>query len=249
MSSVLKALRQQQSQLIPAQQPIHLAASTPAATRSRRFWWLALLAALLVALVVGWGGSYWYFMGAATPNGGAQQAAQPMSSQSQRPAPEPSLRIGQAQQVRVVELPSTTDNVVQPQTQPTTSTFQAAPEVARDEAVDLNEVPADLLAAFEEAIAATGANTTSAQATQSVLPRIAELDGTLQRRIPAFTYDGHQYSSRASERFVELAGQRLRQGDYWQGIQVLTIAPNHVVLALGNDAFQQPALEDWTTRP
>ncbi|WP_417689942.1 general secretion pathway protein GspB [Pseudidiomarina sp.] len=245
MSSVLKALRQQQSQLIPPQQPIHLTATAPTANRSRSWWWLGLIA----ALVVGWGGTYWYFMGSAIPTDASEQASRPTQSPSQTTTAEPSLRIGQAQQVRVVELPSEPNVVAPQQTQPTTSTFQAAPEVAPDEAVDLNEVPADLLAAFEEAIAATGSNNTTAQPAQSVLPRIAELDGALQRRIPDFTYDGHQYSSRAQERFVELAGQRLRQGDYWQGIQVLTIAPNHVVLALGNEAFQQPALEDWTTRP
>lgn len=239
MSSVLKALRQQQSQLIPQQQPIHLAAAA-ANKSSLRWWWLLLP----VAIVAGWAGVYWYFAGT---------SAGTKTDTNIASAP-PQLTLGQPQPVRVVELPRQNDGQADGEVQttevpqPTTSSFQSAPEVAKDQAVDLNEVPADLLAAFEEAIAATGSGQQSARP-QSVLPRIDELDRALQRRIPPFTYDGHQYSSRSQERFVELAGQRLRQGDYWQGIQVLTIAPNHVVLALGNDAFQQPALEDWTTRP
>lgn len=241
MSSVLKALRQQQSQLIPQQQPIHLAAA--ALNKSPLRWWWLLLP---VAIGAGWAGVYLYLADT--------QADTRVDTNLRAVEPAPQLTLGQPQPVRVVELPRQNDGQADGEVQttavpqPTTSSFQSAPEVAKDQAVDLNEVPADLLAAFEEAIAATGSGQQSTRP-QSVLPRIDELDRALQRRIPSFTYDGHQYSSRSQERFVELAGQRLRQGDYWQGIQVLTIAPNHVVLALGNDAFQQPALEDWTTRP
>lgn len=241
MSSVLKALRQQQSQLIPPQQAIQLTAATSNRAARSRWWWLALP----LAVAAGWAATYWYFQSNQAPQ-------QQTHKQETIAAQADELSLGSPQPVRKVALPSEDANkVVTSQTGPAqsaTSSFQAVPEVAPDQAVDLNEVPADLLAAFEEAIAATGSGTAQTER-QSVLPRIDELDRRLQQRIPAFTYDGHQYSSRAQERFVELAGQRLRQGDYWQGIQVLTIAPNHVVLALGNDAFQQPALEDWTTRP
>ncbi|WP_258806463.1 general secretion pathway protein GspB [Pseudidiomarina sp. CB1] len=241
MSSVLKALRQQQSQLIPPQQPIQLTAAISPSRLTSRWWWLVLP----LALLVGWVGAYW-FLGATpltTDRADTVPTAQASSS-------EPSLTLGQPQQVRVVELPQQEAPEAAPssQPQPTRSTFEAVPEVAADQALSLDEVPADLLAAFEEAIVATGKSTSTAPP-ESVLPRIAELERSLRQQIPPFTYDGHQYSSRATERFVELAGQRLRQGDYWQGIQVLTIAPNHVVLALGKDAFQQPALEDWTTQP
>lgn len=250
MSSVLKALRQQQSQLIPQQQPIHLAAITPSKS-SLRWWWLMLP----VAIVAGWASVYWYLANTKADTNSSVLERTTVSEQGVA-SNAPQLALGQPQPVRVVDLPRQSDgqNEIAAQVdttaiaRPTTSSFQAAPEIAKDQAVDLNEVPADLLAAFEEAIAATGSGQQSSHP-QSVLPRINELDRALQRRIPAFTYDGHQYSSRVQERFVELAGQRLKQGDYWQGIQVLAIAPNHVVLALGNDAFQQPALEDWTTRP
>lgn len=241
MSSVLKALRQQQSELIPPQQPIELSAATPTEQRASRWWWLIVV----VAVLAGWGATYWYFSGLGSTNlPTAEQSEAGNSEQAQ----EPTLTLGTPPKVRRVELPQqqTVDKVATEQ--PIRSNFQAVPAQAPDEAVDLNEVPADLLAAFEEAIAATEQGTTRTT-TQSVLPSIYELDRNLQQRIPSFTYDGHQYSSRTAERFVEFAGQRLRQGDYWQGIQVLTIAPNHVVLALGNEAFQQPALEDWTTRP
>lgn len=240
MSSVLKALRQQQSQLIPLQQPVHLTAASSSARSWIGWWWLAVP----IALAVGWAGTSWYLTGSFLMPLTTEQ----VSSSTQSGASEAKLKIGKAQPVRIVELIRDTQMEASAEMQVTNSSFQEPQDIAPDEAVDLDQVPADLLAAFEEAIAATG-NATAAQPAQSILPRIAELESSLQQRIPSFTYDGHQYSSRPQERFIELAGQRLRQGDYWQGIQVLTIAPNHVVLVLGNDAFQQPALEDWTTRP
>ncbi|MDN7127564.1 general secretion pathway protein GspB [Pseudidiomarina terrestris] len=233
MSSVLKALRQQQSKLVPAQPAIYL---EPAHKQQRSFMGLIWLL-IPIAALVGWWLVHWW------TTAPAEQPAAPVAS-------SPQWEIGAPQPVRVVELPEENAVVTTPPepaveaTQPTRSSFAQPEALAQNQTVDLNEVPADLLSAFEEALTATGG---SSGQQNSVLPRISELNSSLQGRIPDFSYDAHQYSSRVSDRFIELAGQRLRQGDNWQGIQVLSIAPNHVVLALGNDAFQQPALEDWTS--
>lgn len=238
MSSVLKALRQQQSKLLPTQSAVLL---EPAARQPRSFSWLAWLAVPFAA-VAGWYLVQWLMM----PDPAQQPVVAPVIAAEQR------LQLGTPQPVRVVELPQpevapeqpANDTAMPERQRETQSSFSEPESVAQDQGVDLNQVPADLLTAFEEAIAATG---TPGSQQHSVLPRISELTGRLQSQIPSFSYDAHQYSSRANERFIELAGQRLRQGDLWQGIQILTIAPSHVVLALGNDAFQQPALEDWTS--
>ncbi|MGQ4275464.1 general secretion pathway protein GspB [Pseudidiomarina sp. E22-M8] len=234
MSSVLKALRQQQSKLLPAQSAVLL---EPAARQPRSLLWLAWLAVPFAA-IMGWLAVLLLL----TPNPPQQPIV----------ATEQQWQLGEPKPVRVVALPApkaVSEPVVTVAAQPerqqqTQSSFSEPAAVAKDQAVDLNQVPADLLSAFEEAIVATGSRGSQKN---SVLPRISDLTGRLQSQIPSFSYDAHQYSSRANERFIELAGKRLRQGDLWQGIQVLTIAPNHVVLALGNDAFQQPALEDWTS--
>ncbi|MFC0445310.1 general secretion pathway protein GspB [Pseudidiomarina halophila] len=238
MSSVLKALRQQQSKLLPVQSAVIL---EPAARQPRSFGWLAWLAVPLAA-VAGWFLVQWLM----APDPAQQPVVAPVIAAEQQ------LQLGTPQPVRVVKLPAPAADSVQqtrdaemPERQrETQSSFSEPAAVAQNQGVDLNQVPADLLTAFEEAIVATG---TPGSQQNSVLPRISELSGRLQSQIPSFSYDAHQYSSRANERFIELAGQRLRQGDLWQGIQILTIAPSHVVLALGNDAFQQPALEDWTS--
>ncbi|CAB0151944.1 hypothetical protein PSI9734_02298 [Pseudidiomarina piscicola] len=230
MSSVLKALRQQQSQLIPTQAAIALApARTSPATVNWLKWLLIPIAGLAGWLIV------------------AGLTAPTQLQTTSAPPPQSSWQVGEPQPVRHVAViaPRATAAKPAPEVErPTVSSFTSPQSVPVEQGVDLNEVPADLLSAFEEAIAATGQGPTEQS---SVLPRINELQPTMQSRIPSFSYDAHQYSSRTHERFISLAGQRLRQGDLWQGIQVLTIAPNHVVLALGKQAFQQPALEDWTS--
>ncbi|WP_411357945.1 general secretion pathway protein GspB [Pseudidiomarina salilacus] len=233
MSSVLKALRQQQSKFIPQQQAIELApAYQRIAPVTRWMPWLAVpVAALLGWFAVGW------FMAPA-----ALMEAQPQTISA------PTWRLGEPTRIRQVELPTTTSTeVAKVNTDRPLPSSTPEPEASpvNDRGVDLEQVPADLLAAFDQAVAETGGGT-EAFAEDSIVPQLSALSQQLQRQIPSFSYDAHQYSSRADSRFVSLAGQRLWQGDQWQGIQVLTIAPNHVVLAYGNTAFRQPALQDWT---
>jgi general secretion pathway protein B len=233
MSSVLKALRQQQSKFIPQQQAIALApAHQRIAPVTRWIPWLAVpVAALLGWFAVGW------FMAPATP-----LAEQPQT------AAAPTWRLGEPTRIRQVELATViSTEVVEVDTDRPlpSSTPEPEPSPVNERGVDLEQVPADLLAAFDQAVAATGGGNETL-ADNSIVPQLSALSQQFQRQIPSFSYDAHQYSSRADSRFVSLAGQRLWQGDQWQGIQVLTIAPNHVVLAYGNTAFRQPALQDWT---
>ncbi|MBY6064661.1 general secretion pathway protein GspB [Pseudidiomarina sediminum] len=241
MSSVLKALRQQQADFAPQHQAIHLDPVQQTKSRSNA-WWLVVTVPLAVAIG---GVAVWLAVptsSAPTQTTPVQQA--PTAAEFQLGTPEP---------VRVVSLPEVQQRTPtpvqeQPAAPPVTSNFAEAPALERNQAVDLNQVSPDLLAAFEEAVALTSGagETRTPSSSSSVLPRLGALPVSLQQRVPSFSYDAHQYSSRERDRFITFNNQRLRQGDSWQNVQVLTIAPNHVVLAVGNQAFQQPALEDWT---
>lgn len=241
MSSVLKALRQQQAEFAPQHQAIQLEPIQRDKT-GLSSWWLVLTVPLAVAA----GGlAVWLLIPASAPEAPSKVAVVTQD--------RPEFRLGQPEPVRVVRLPEVTRATPAvediPARQPTvTSNFSEAPALERNQAVDLNQVSPDLLAAFEEAVALTGGNLDASQGTgsSSVLPRLGALSVNLQQQVPSFSYDAHQYSSRERDRFITFSGQRLRQGDNWQNVQVITIAPNHVVLAVGNEAFQQPALEDWT---
>ncbi|WP_339879679.1 general secretion pathway protein GspB [Pseudidiomarina gelatinasegens] len=231
MSSVLKALRNQQSPLLKAHSQVALeSAGKPASA-------IGLIVTLLVSLVVaagiGWlGVQYWL-------SNNAVEVAEPI--------PQASYQLGTIAAVIEPQWPesepATAEQIIAMEPSDTiTSSAQRQAEnsvINDDKTIDLNQVSPELLSAFESALNESGEG-------RSVVPTLANLSQDFQRTVPSFSYDGHQYSSRAQARWVELGGVRLFEGERWQGLTVLTIAPAHVVLSRNNQAFQQPALEDWT---
>lgn len=244
MSSVLKALRDQSSPLLQQPAAIWLS-SAPTRQPQRWRWWLTALV-LMVAVLSG----YWSWQRTLTS---------PLTSTVTKPVNRSnelakSYQLGSSQAIRV---PSWSTNLeVLPETQqqlseqnqqipPPTTTPQTPP---RQQGVDLQQVSPELLAAFEQAVAEQAQPQGQPQSAdrQSVLPAIGQLARDVQRQIPSFSYDSHQYSSRTDARSVTFSGQRLVEGDAWQGLTILQITPTHVVLSRNMMAFQQPALEDWT---
>ncbi|WP_417659529.1 general secretion pathway protein GspB [Pseudidiomarina sp.] len=235
MSSVLKALRNQQSPLLKAHSQVALESAVKPAMALGRI--VILLVSLIVAAGIGWlGVQYWLSNNTVAVVEPAPQASYQLGTiaaviEPQWPESEPEQEQSTAEQITAVE-PS----------EAITSSAQRQAEnsvVSDDQTIDLNQVSPELLSAFENALNEDGEG-------RSVVPTLATLSRDFQRTVPSFSYDGHQYSSRAQARWVELAGVRLFEGERWQGLTVLTIAPAHVVLSRNNQAFQQPALEDWT---
>ncbi len=225
MSSVLKALQRQSSPLVQQPAPIQLRSATSkrSLTVGQSLLWLLTVAA--ASLILWWGVSSW-------------KALTVPALSEPTPVVEPvNYIVGEAQPIRVPRWPEAT-----PAVEPATEVVQQ-PEVTSPEAVNLEQVSPELLMAFEDALSDTGNNST----VQSIVPRLSDLSVSFQRQIPSFNYEGHQYSSRAASRWIRIGGQRLYEQDVWQGLQILKIAPSHVILSKNNQAFQQPALEDWTT--
>src|SRR5690554_4657393 len=237
MSSVLKALKQQSSPLLQARSEVSLRS---AAQPSQRLgYWMMILVGVAAAAVSCYFTFIW--LQSTAPDGAEQPSVTTVTDIS----PPVTYTLGAIEPIIVPQWP-------QPSSAPPVSTEsgsavvssaeqQAETQIVNDnQAIDLNQVSPQLLSAFENALSDGGEN-------RSVVPVLADLSLNFQRLVPSFSYDGHQYSSRAEARWVELAGVRLFEGERWQGITVLTIAPAHVVLSRNNQAFQQPALEDWTT--
>ena len=95
---------------------------------------------------------------------------------------------------------------------------------------------------FQDAVEQTGGGTESKV---SVVPSLSDLSSAFQRQVPEFSYDSHMYRSSSSDRWIELNGQRLYEGDSYQSLNIIRIEPHQVVLALDSKAFSHPALEDW----
>lgn len=242
MSSILAAMRQQkeryQSPSPIQQQPTE----SPAAASS-------LLIGLVVAvlgLVVGAG--VFYTLG---PDTAARVASN---------AKTDNLVLGAPQQLNLVNLPEPEQSAVAPlpanastsqqaiaqetRAQQTETSQQAARRPAA-EALDLDSVSPDLLAAFEQALVATAESSGQTQE-PSVLPLLTELPARFQAQVPYFSYDAHNYVSDVDRRFLILGGRRLYEGDYFEDMQVIRIEPQYTVLAINRQAFRQTALEDWT---
>lgn len=235
MSSVLKALRNQQSPLLKVHSQVALESAGKPATALGRI--VILSVSLVVAAGMGWlGVQYWLSNS---------------TVEAVKPKPQASYQLGTIAAVIEPQWPEKApeqepiarEKIITAEAGETvTSSAQRQAEnsvINDDRTIDLNQVSPELLSAFENALNENGEG-------QSVVPTLTNLSQDFQLTVPSFTYDGHQYSSRAQARWVELAGVRLFEGERWQGLTVLTIAPAHVVLSRNNQAFQQPALEDWT---
>lgn len=255
MSSVLKALKKQSSPLVSGSSQVHLSSAKSSSTR----WNTALVRnvigvlVLLIAAVLGWLTMQWWLAQQARP---IETLPLPVAVTE----PQVSYELGQVGTVKIPQWP-------QPEVMPADVNINADGEgkmltsraqqqlsqrlVSDEQAIDLSQVSPELLSAFENALAAespnsSNSNSPSNERITSVVPPLTQLSPGFQRTIASFSYDGHQYSSRPQSRWIELSGVRLFEGEQFQGLTILTIAPAHVVLAKDNQAFQQPALEDWT---
>lgn len=232
MSSLLKALKQQQSPLL--KQTSVLDASLMANDKGKRSWsWILWPVVLILGCALGSGAAMWVSSNTLSEQPGAERfrwgetaSIEPVDWEAE---PEPEV---------VQNTPQVAERPQGNQSNQATET-----EVSR-EALDLSAVSPDLLQRFEAAVNDTSDGTGS-QAGASVIPPLNELSGSFQSQVPAFSYDSHMYRSSASQRWIELNGQRLYEGDALNRLTILRIEPQRVVLVMGSQAFSQPALEDW----
>lgn len=230
MSSVLKALQKNSAPKLHFGQPLELTAANETKRSGVR-----ILFGIVVFILIA-SGTTWFIL-SSEPQSQSLNQVQPSIVQPEQ---------GQ------IELGPTTEIIVPtwPETEagqrltPSRQIISTGESPDTPQPVNLDQVSPELLASFEEALAASGEE----QIPATVVPSLAELDRSLQRQVASFKYDSHQYSSRQANRWIELSGVRLREGEQWQGLRVIRIAPAHVVLSFGNQAFQQPALEDWTNQ-
>ncbi|WP_417438536.1 general secretion pathway protein GspB [Idiomarina sp.] len=236
MSSLLKALKQQQSPLL--KQTSVLDASLMANDKNSRSWsWLLWPLVLILGTALGSAGAMW--LGE--------------KNQSQRPEAE-GFRWRETASIESVEWDAEPDpepapeekaDVTQSAGQQQSSESEPAGQAeSQRQALDLSTVSPDLLQRFEAAVNDTS-NSDDNRVDTSVIPSLSELSRSFQNQIPAFSYDSHMYRSSASQRWIELNGQRLYEGDALNQLTILRIEPQKVVLVKDSQAFSQPALEDW----
>jgi len=235
MSSLLKALKQQQSPLVNRGSQLDPLLMDNKSNNSKP-WLIVLVAALAIAtaaliivlaLVKPW------------------VTEQPLPGQ---PEQSQDYSLGNAKTVSAIEweaLPQPEP----PQPEPTVVNQQPQQQdSASRQPLDLNSVSEDLLAKFEQAVKESSSSESPSQSS-SVMPALADLEREFRRQVPEFSYDGHMFVSNRADRWIELNTQRLYVGDNFQGLTVERIEPQQVVLSLSGKAFTVRALEDWRKEP
>lgn len=175
MSSLLKALKQQQSPLL--KQTSVLDASLMANDKHSRSWsWLLWPLVLILGAVLGSAGAVW--LGE--------------TNQSERPEAE-GFRWGETASIESVEWEAEPEPVPEEEPEVTQSSGQqqssepepSAQAGSQRQALDLSTVSPDLLQRFEAAVNDTS-NSDDNRADTSVIPSLSELSRSFQREVPAF---------------------------------------------------------------
>ncbi|ACJ27923.1 General secretion pathway protein B [Shewanella piezotolerans WP3] len=114
----------------------------------------------------------------------------------------------------------------------------------------------NLVAAFEAALKAVEReNSVATPVTQpdldpipttpksDAIPKYGQLPAGLQLQVPEFNINAHVYSSVADNRWLNVDGKELQQGDMIQGkLTVVEIRPRDVVLSIEGTKFKVPAI-------
>ena len=78
------------------------------------------------------------------------------------------------------------------------------------------------------------------------IPRVDQLPARLLTRLPAMTFSAHMYASNRDSRWVRVNGQQLYEGEWIEdGLQIINIEPQRVVLSFRGELFAMAALTDW----
>ncbi len=121
------------------------------------------------------------------------------------------------------------------------------PEEAQTDA----RISAALLNKINKAIADLDNDTNTEPSNQPAtnyddLPRIDQLSIAIQTQIPAMAFSAHMYSSNRDGRWVRVNGRRLVEGDFIaEGLQLVNIEPQKVILSFKDEVFTMNALSDW----
>lgn len=231
MSSLLKALKQQQSPLV--NQGSDLDPALVDRSRSTKSFLLPLLTLVVVVLL-----TLVIWLAIESFDAGQKTTVEPV------PKPINEYQLGDASDIPNISWAMVKKPEPKPVQQDTVITSRD--DGSEREPLDLSSVSADLLSKFEQAIAETNTDSTvTNERSITLAPPLEQLSVNFQQQVPAFTYDGHMYVSRQSDRWIELNKQRYYIGDYVQGLKVERIEPQHTVLSINGKAFSVEALRDW----
>ncbi|WP_404399839.1 general secretion pathway protein GspB [Idiomarina seosinensis] len=234
MSSLLKALKQQQSPLLNDSSPLEPRLMDRGRPKSGVATLMIILLALLCLIA----------LGLVVRKLISVPTAEPVSEASYS-ADSAGYQWGQDENIENISWPGSEQPVAADNRVPeTVNRENETTEPAGREPLDMSAVSTELLAKFEQAVKQSDPATKTAQSL-SVVPPLNELDSAFLQQIPEFSYDSHMYVSEPGERWIEFNRQRLFIGDNFSDLVVERIEPQQVILSLKGKVFSVEALQDW----
>ncbi len=140
---------------------------------------------------------------------------------------------------------SETESLDKEQTNSDLAAVEAEPEEPKI------SISPDLLRRFEAAVAAVDNSPVQEDyqtevVTLSDVPKIHELPASLLTRLPSMAFSAHMYASEEENRWVRVNGKRVSEGELVEdGLEVVRIEPQHVVMSFRGSEFVMAALTDW----
>ncbi len=78
------------------------------------------------------------------------------------------------------------------------------------------------------------------------IPYVSELDRSIQKKLPSFTFNSHIFSSDPSARRAMINNIYLHEGQRFSGVILEAVIEDAVVLNADGIQFRLPALKDWS---
>ncbi len=122
---------------------------------------------------------------------------------------------------------------------------------AADDASNANNLMAAFEAALKEVEYESSANAPVTEekldpiptTSKDEIPSYGQLPASVQLRVPEFNIQAHVYSSAAENRWLNVDGEELQEGDSIQGsLNIIEIRPRDVVLEIDGEKFKVPAI-------
>jgi len=111
-------------------------------------------------------------------------------------------------------------------------------------------VSEDLLTRFKEAVNETKIDQSPMRqstntSTETALPAIHEMSSSIQNALPSLQFEMHMYATEG-QGWVRVNGEDKHEGDeIAQGVLLVQILPQQVILGFKNEQFTMPALSNW----
>lgn len=77
------------------------------------------------------------------------------------------------------------------------------------------------------------------------VPLLTSLDKSFQNSIPALAFNSHIYSEQASQRRVMINNFYLKEGQSFDGLELIEIGEAYIKVSKSNTTFKLPVLRDW----